>query len=366
MPKHMSQYYASDLLQKLSEKALIGKESKSIENFIIERQQHKELPLYLRALVGIGAFIATICFIGLIAIGMQINEKEGFVISGLIFVALAIGLQKLGGEGDSIKGSFFIQSSFAFMATGKILFTIGMALILDFAWGVTIALLFITAVTYHVYRMSVDRFLSTFAVFFSVLVNVLWNKEFAGSREFLLNGFTLLQVAGAAVLITNVKIKRDYIPLTYGLLFSLCASALFIASHTKFGYWQNKELVNPVFVTLLFTGSLVAVISWIVGGIKKLNAEPLILACLGVVLLGLISAPGIILSIILIVLGYAKHEKIMIIMGALLVPVFVFFYYYNLDISLMEKSILLIASGIVLLVSRFYMIFKEWDKGGVS
>jgi hypothetical protein len=364
MSKYMTQHTASNLLDVLSGKGLIDKSPEAIENFILEQQQDKELPLYLRALVGVGAFIASLCFISFVGVGVAMTGKEGFAVWGLIFAALAIGLQKLNRNDNTIKDSFLMQSSFACMATGKALFTFGMAEILDSGWGATVALLIITVATYNIYRMSVDRFLSTFAVFFSILVNILWDRELAGSRELLLNGFMLLQMAGAAVLITNVKIKRDYIPLLYGLLFSLCASALFLASYAKFGYWRHEEFINPVFITLLFTGSLIAIITWIVGGIEKLNAGPTRLACLGAILLGLISAPGIILSIILMVLGYAKHEKIMVTMGALLVPVFLFFYYYNLDVSLMEKSGVLIGSGVALLAGRFYIGFKGWDKGG--
>lgn len=367
MPKIMSEYSASNLLEALSDKGLVDKSAVSndvenIENFIAEHQQDKELPLYIRVLIGVGAFIASICFIGLIAFGMNMTDEAEFITFGLAFVLLAIVLQTLNGDGNTIKNSFFMQSSFALMATGKALFSFGMADALHSGWGVTIALLIITVATYHVYRLSVDRFLSTFAVFFSVLSNVLWDKEFAGSRELLLNGFILLQAVGAAVLIVNVKIKRDYIPLTYGVLFSLCASAVFLASHSTFGYWRHEEFISPVFVTLLFTAGLIAAISWIVGGIQKLNTEAPKLACLGAVLLGLISAPGIILSIILMVLGYARHEKTMITMGAMLVPVFLFFYYYNLDISLMEKSGVLVGSGAALLVGRFYIGYKGWKK----
>src|SRR5690606_30097983 len=150
-----------------------------------------------RALVGVGAFIASLCFIGFVAIGISQTDEEGFVVWGLIFAALAIGLQKLSGADNTIKNSFLMQSSFAFMATGKALFTLGMAEIFGSGWGATIAILIITAATYHVYRMSVDRFLSTFAVFFSILVNILWDKEGAGSRELLLNGFMVLQMASA-------------------------------------------------------------------------------------------------------------------------------------------------------------------------
>ncbi len=365
MSKYMSQYSASDLLTKLSDKGLLQGEEAEIQNFILTQQQDKELPLYLRALVGVGAFIASLCFIGVVSIGLSMTIEDGLIAWGLIFAALAIGLQKLNGEDAGLKSSFFMQSSFAFMATGKALFSVGMVMAFDSGWGATIAILVITAATYHIYRMSVDRFLSTFALFLSILVNILWDKEAAGGRELLLNGFILLQITGAAILITNAKIKRDYIPLLYGLLFSLCASAIFLASYSKFGHWRGEELINPAFISALFTAGLMASIAWIVGGkLEKLKSGPVRLAFLSTVLLGLISAPGILLSITLMVLGYAKHEKIMVTMGALLVPVFLFYYYYNLDVSLMEKSGVLIGSGAALLAGRFYIGYKNWDKEG--
>lgn len=231
-------------------------------------------------------------------------------------------------DDNTIQGSFLMQTSFAFMAAGKALIAIGAALAVDSIWGVAIAISISTAATYHVYRNSLDRLLSTFAVFFSILVTILWERDFVGSRELLLNGFMLFQVVAAAVLLTKVWLKRDYIPLTYGLLFSLCASALFLASHAKFGYWAHEEIINSNFVNLLFAAGLIAAIVWIAGGVtEKLKSEPLVLALLGALLLGVISAPGIILSIALMVLGYAKHEKIMVVMGALLVSIFLFFYY---------------------------------------
>lgn len=363
MSKYISQYSASDLLEKLSEKGFVEHNNKDITNFIIKQQQDKELPLYLRALVGVGALIVSCCFMGVIT--YLLTDKWTFIFPGVLFIASAIGLLKLSGDDNTIKNSVLMQSSFAFMATGKLLFTMGMVHSIGSDWGSTIALLIVTAATYHVYCMSIDRFLSTFSVFFSILVNIIWYTDLAGSKELLLNVFMALQVAGAAVLIANVKITRDYIPLMYGLLFSLCASTVLLASYSKLGYWSHEDFINITFINLLFTLGLIAAIIWIAGGkIEKLKSEPFMLALLGTVLLGFISAPGIILSIILMVVGYAKHEKFMVAMGALLVPVFLYFYYYNLDMSLMEKSGILAGSGAVLLVARFYIGFKKWDKEG--
>ena len=62
------------------------------------------------------------------------------------------------------------------------------------------------------------------------------------------------------------------------------------------------------------------------------------------------------------VLGYAKHEKLLLLMGIFLMPMFLLLYYYNLDISLMTKSGILIGSGLILLAGRAYLVMKKLDR----
>ena len=366
MSKYMTKYSAANLLEKLGSKGFMTEQE--VSDFVIGQQQEKEMPLYLRALVGVGAFIASLCFIGFLSAAdiIDYTDEAALIVWGLIFVAGAIGLQRTADHDNRAKHSFFMQSSFTSMAVGKMLFVFGTGQVFHSEWGVTLGLLIITAITYPIYRMSIDRFLSSFAVLLSILVNILWDQYISGSREFLLNGFFLLQFTAAAILLTYSKIKRDYIPLSYAFAFSLCASILFLALYGEFGYWWHKELIHPAFIDVVLTGGLVALFAWAAGGIEKLKTEPLLLASVGTVLLGLISAPGILLTIGLMVLGYAKHETLLIIAGALLMPVFLCLYYYNLDISLLEKSGVLIASGIVLLAARLYLKHKGWDAGGGS
>lgn len=295
MSKYRSQMNAGRLIKSLTEKGFINN-PKEVEGFVVSQQEDKELPLYMRALVGVGAFIASLCFIGFLFAANIINYSQEvvFVFWGFIFMLGAVGLQKISGEDNSIKHSFFMQTSFSLMAVGKTLFVWGMVDIFNSRWGATIALFVVSIATYHVYRMSIDRFLSSFATLFSFLVNILWGDDSIGVREVLFNGFFLLQLLGAAVLVTNIKIKRDYIPLAYGFVFSLCVSTLFLASYTKFGYWQQKELIPMLFVNMLLASSLIVAIGWIAGGLEKLKSEPLFVASIGAVFLGAISVPGLI------------------------------------------------------------------------
>ena len=70
----------------------------------------------------------------------------------------------------------------------------------------------------------------------------------------------------------------------------------------------------------------------------------------------------IFLSLILLVLGYSKHEKLLIIFGGLLMPCFIVLYYYNLDLSLLAKSGILVLSGSVLLLGRLYLAVRKLDR----
>lgn len=364
----MSKYIANLTVRKLldswvSAGLVLHSDSAHLERFILSQQQEKELTLYLRILIGIGAFIASLCFIAFLDIARIItfHTRGNFIFVGLIFIGLALFLVKRSGnEENTVKHSFLTQTSFCAMSIGKTLFVVGLDFHSDL--GVPVSTLLITVATYHVYRMSIDRFLSTLVFFISLLNNLLTKQYFNISPEIMLNLFFFIQVLLAAILLIHGRVKMDYIPIAYAVVFSLSLTTIYFTIDFKIGYWNKGQTYSLTFVNILLTLSLIGLIGWVSGNLNKLQTEPLMLAFIGTVLLGFISAPGVILAICLMVLGYAKHEKLLLLMGLLLIPVFIFLYYYNLDISLMAKSGTLIGSGIVLLVSRGYLAAKKLDR----
>ena len=82
---------------------------------------------------------------------------------------------------------------------------------------------------------------------------------------------------------------------------------------------------------------------------------------IAILILGSISAAGVLFALALFILGYAKHMRFFLILGALFLPIYLLFYYYNLDVTLLYKSLILILSGILLLLSRSYLKFRKWD-----
>jgi hypothetical protein len=364
----MTNINAAQLLEAWQNAGLV-EPSKSVQlgQFIQAQQQKNELPLYLRILAGIGAFIASLCFICLIGIcifsnNIVFNSVFNSKVWGLIFVGTALVLAWISrGKDNTLKHIFLIQSSLCAMGLGKILFVIGFAGMLggDFYWDITFATLIITAATYPV---SIDRFLSTLAIFTFLLTNIVSERYFAISAEIALNLFFFIQLILAAVLLMHGRVKSYYIPLAYATAFSLCITVIFFAVESKIGYWINQQSYSLTFINAILTLSLVGLIGWAAGNLEKLKTPPLILASIGSVLLGIISTPGIILSICLMILGYAKYERLLLLMGILLMPLFIFLYYYNLDISLMAKSWVLLGSGIILLAGRGYLAAKKLDR----
>ena len=364
MPKYLTQYNASDLLEKLHEGGFIS-ERQRVSNYITEDHQSEELPSFLRFLVGVGALITSLCFLSFLRMThiIDFRHKEGIMVWGLAFVVFATILQRVVRQENSITRSFLIQLSLAFMVLGKVLFAGSMADLFGHGWPMTWGLLIITSITYPIYKVSIDRFLSPFVVLISTLLNILQHSGLFASEEQLLNGFILLHII--VILLASISVRRDIMPFTYAFILSLCINILFVTSLIGFGHTMHKEVFGMTFINGILTGGLIALFGWAAGDIKKLKTKPLMWATAGTLILGLISAPGILLSIGLMVLGYAKHKSLLIILGIILMPVFLFLYYYSLETSLAQKSAVLIGSGLVLLLVRICLIRGVLGEGNV-
>lgn len=369
MSNYMVTFNAEQLLEAWQKVDIINSNDLGrLRHFIQAQQPPKELPLYLRILVAVGAFIASLSFIGFLKISkiIRLDSPYEMIFWGMFFVVVALFLAKISKDKDKIvKQSLFMQVSFCSIGVGKIFFIFGCAELLDKVmggWGVTFATFILTLATYHIYQMSIDRFLSTLAVFVLLLINILSERYFAISIESILNLLFFIQIILAAILLTDGSLKRDYIPLAYATACSLCIMIILFTFASKFVYWENKQPYSLAFINSILALSLIGLIGWVADDWVKLKKEPLALAVLGAVILGILSLPGVILSICLMVLGYAKHEKLLLLMGILLMPMFMFIYYYNLDISLLAKSVTLVTSGMILLAGRIYMSSRKLDQ----
>ncbi|MEZ0226033.1 MAG: DUF4401 domain-containing protein [Alphaproteobacteria bacterium] len=340
---------------------------------IFSRHQEEELPIYLRILVGIGAFIASACIIGFLTLTKIIDFDSTAELTGWggLFIVNAVLLARRAAASGVMLHSFLMNISFCSIGIGKILAVAGALALFkgshhNEGWAIAYALAAVTAVTWPFYRMSIDRFLSSVGVLLLLLVNIIIDRDLAHVQQYYLDGFFLLNLCAVIALFTSGRVPKDYAPLGYAFIVSLCATVAYFTITHKYNWFFHMDKVDPTFVTVSLAAALIGLIGWAAGDMKRLKKEPLLFAAIGVTALGAMSAPGIILAVALMVLGYARHERLLILAGVLLMPAFLWLFYYSLDLTLMAKSGILVCSGLVLLAGRVYMHAQKFDREAIT
>jgi len=86
----------------------------------------------------------------------------------------------------------------------------------------------------------------------------------------------------------------------------------------------------------------------------------------GALLVALISlrAQGIGLATIILFVGYAHGNRVLAGLGIFSLVVYLMYYYYSLQLTLLEKSVWLICGGGLLLVVRFGLRYMTRDEAG--
>ncbi|WP_421781959.1 DUF4401 domain-containing protein [Kiloniella litopenaei] len=355
---------AADLVDHLSNKNLIT-DPDGISNFIQAQQQTPDIPIYLKILSGIGAFIASVCFIAFLVLieVINFNNAVGALTTSVIFIVAAIGLYTATSDDSTTGKNFFLQVSFALMGTGKFLFIF--ATLESFGedlLAIALSSCLITALTYPFYRLHVERFMSCCGVLYVILLNILWGDKLGLPTDIAFNLFILGLLVAAGWLLFHPRVPAFFQPLSQALIVGLAGSVLFLSSHTEFNYLDYPLVISPSISNILFALALILLIIWAAGGKEHMKREPVIVGVIGAILLAVLSAPGILLSLGLMIFGYARHDRLFTLFGFVLLPVFLWLYYYNLDISLLQKSIILVTSGIVMIAGKFYLKLRGWDR----
>lgn len=358
---------AADLLAAWERDGLIPPEARpALTAELLRDRGEAGLPLHLKILVGIGAVLAALCFIGfLFAAGLvDFEARAALIVWGLLFIGLGLLLGRPRPAGGLVRDSFVQQSAFCVVALGKLLFVMGAAQLLEGreGWGIALAALAVTAATWPLYRLSLDRFLSAFATLVAFQLNIVLDGGPATAP--MLDLFVGVQLVVGAVLLTHARVGRDWLPLAYALAAALGWTVLFLAAQAEFGRFGYRFVLSLTVIDGLLTAGLLALIVWAAGGFRHMAREPVAVAGLGALALGGVSAPGLILAIGLMILGHARHDRPLLVGGGLLLPVFLWLYYYNIDVDLLTKAGLLAASGAVLLAGWGYVSLRLLPRRG--
>lgn len=336
----------------------------AVAQYAARWQEGERLPRYLQGLGALGAFMAMSMFLSFLgAVGIiDIREPLGMAIWGGIFTVSALYFSSRSEERMETLGDTFVtQTTLMLLALGKILLIGAVAGKESYNWFSESALwqtfgaaALVTAVTYPFSRFYIDRYVSVMVTLFLLLVCILKERFIEGATVDLpFNLFYMLLLAGTAWFFARPHYPIMLRPMRDAFISLLLVLTLFVSFPLGF-YKPLAYSLHPISIAL--TIALLAITLWMGGGVAKVKASPnLLLACAGIIGLGTLATPGILLALGLMVLGYGRHERPLLVNGAASFAAFLWLFYYNLDMTLLVKSTILAGSGALLLLARYHL-----------
>ncbi len=318
------------------------------------------IALFRMVAVGLIAILIMV----LLALLLDLSEQDVWG-AGLGIGALGVLVYRLGRSG------ILRDTAIVLTASGIIMFGLGVFLVdLPLPMAV-LALLAVGVVVYTAMPNAVMRFLTALVVLGCVAV-ISWSNRPWDTLFFILNDkhelylfdiylrvwlFSVLAVL--TLLAANGRgDRRRWTPLAWALVILAQAAAWVAPAPTLLG---NAPVGLPLGLVWLASALLpvlaLGALLWNDGQLPRILrvAAPLALA---VASLGWMGAPGISLGVLWLVFGHALRRRGLIAFGVLGLLVSLGSFYYQLEASLLHKSLILGATGAWLLLS--WLVLRRW------
>ncbi|MEX2496439.1 MAG: DUF4401 domain-containing protein [Woeseia sp.] len=337
----------------LSSEARLSQAAEARAGALLEHLQSVQ-PWYVRAMVGFGAWLASLFVIGSVAgIGIAVG---GVTLLGIGLVVAAVALRK---QSDN---DFLVQSALAGSLAGQAMLAWGIA---DLTGGneelLCAMIIAISAVLFFVFPDRIHRVLS-----------VLFAASALTALIYLLEMNALVPVLGPAFAgaLVMVQEKRSRLiaggfgelvrPLENGLMLSafgcLMLSTVYVLPELGLDFvvyprpWISTVLLGALF---LYVGSR----TWppLLEHAGK-AAAPGVYALMVLVIAVAWAVPGLLLALIVVMLGAATGNRSFVGAGIAFLTLFITAYFYAIETTMLTKSITLIATGATILLARSVLL----------
>jgi len=332
-----------DYLQATEEKTL----NFDNEAIIVEYQKNNGTQsLAIKILSVFGGILASLAFLGFLLIAGLYDSKAGLLIFGAIFIAGAIYSSKKFDKKiilDTIIVSFFI--------IGFLL--IGIALATTKANENVMCVLFIIIafLAIIIAQNYILSFISTLIISGSILSLILLNNSYELIHIYIAAFVAIITyffLNEAKIITTNKTLSKLYNPIRTGLAFSFLAGLALVGK-------KGLLSISPDFIWLSSVITISAVIYLLhnlfeVLNINKIQHKVVIYIFIVFALLPTAFSPAISGAILLILLSFYVNYKTGLVLGVVAFIYFISQYYYDLNLTLLTKSILLFSSGVLFIV----------------
>lgn len=313
-------------------------------------------PWYIRAMVGFGAWLASLLLVGFVT-SFSLLMDGGYAFIGLVLIVGAVLLRRRSAN------DFLMQCAFATSLAGQALTAYGFAEIIGHEEP-EIFLGFVLVVSSALFLLFPDRIHRVLMVLLTTgsLTALFYFWEMNALVPLLGPVFTALLIILHGQL-PNLVASRFAIlfrPLMDGLLLSafgvLSISTVYVLPELGLVYqfyprpWISTITLGGLF---LYVGNLI----WpIVAPPVNSKARPYLHGMMVIVVICAWAAPGLLLGLIVVMLGAASGRNTLIGAGIGFLAFFLATYFYGIEVTMLTKSVVLVATGIAILVSRWVIL----------
>jgi len=331
-----------DYLQTTEEEALVFDEEAIAE---VYQKNDGTQTLAIKILSVFGGILASLAFWGFIALTGTYDSPAGLFFIGSIALVGAIWANKKYDKIiiDTVSVSSFIIAFIAFeMSFYRLETSTNMICILF------IIIAFISMIIAKNYILS---FISTLIICGSILTLILSNKYedlihiYVSVLALIISYFYLKE---AKIITANKIVSKLYNPIRIGLIFSFIAGFAFLGIRWIDWFspdfiWLSSVIIISIIIYLL--RNLFEILN-----ISKTTHKTIIYIVAILALLPTVFSPAISGAILLILLSFLINYKTGFVLGIIAFIYFISQYYYDLNFTLLTKSILLFASGVLFIL----------------
>ena len=306
-------------------------------------------PWFVRLMLGIAGWLGALFLLAFAGIGfaaLMRSATAGIAMGAAVCIA-AVFLFRLRAKGD-----FVGQFAFAVSLAGQGLMAIGFGNAFNHSIGAVAscvaaqqAVLFLLAPSFahRVWTAASGGYAFAYALGHAGLATV---------------AAALLTTAFVAVWLREFESAKHAEAVRAGG-YGLAGAAVLSAAQDSMQILFGRSAVDPV---SFYAGAIACAVVLVGAAIALLRREGVALgsaqgkvALVGAVILALVAvkAPGIAPATAILVLGYANGNRPLAGFGIIAMIAYLSHYYYSLQATLLEKSALLAAAGVALLIARF-------------
>ena len=318
-----------------------------------------ESPWYISVLMGFLGWLAALSLLGFVGFGIfsVVDSKAGsFIVGGLMVGGAYLLLQKK-------KGVFAEYFSLAISLAGQALVLWGLlessSAESEFFW---FAMMILQIALAALMPGAVHRVFSAYFACFALMALLI----LSGAQHI---GISVILLCVVWLWLNEFRYIR-YMPqvrsMGYGLVLALVNIKGSLLAPLPSGIWWGHNRQPDIWIQP-WVGQLISgfILLYLVWGLlhqssKSFGKWPnrlIVYAYLAAVLIAATSfeAPGIIIGIAILLLGFAGSNRVLTGLGSVSLLFYISAYYYQLHNTLLDKSVSLLALGIVLLGCRYIL-----------